>query len=315
MTEIITPSDHNDWLALRKRDVTSTESAALFGASPYVTRFDLYHRKRSFITPEFQVNDRMKWGNYLEAAIAAGIAQEHGWDIGPMKEYMRLPELRIGSSFDFMILNHPDGPAHLEIKNVDFMAFKDGWIVEDGETQAPVHIEMQVQHQMLVSGFPRSFIGALIGGNRAVVIERERDESVIKAIRKKVAEFWRDVDEGKEPPAMMPEDAETMIRMNQYAEPGKILDASSDEEVAALIAQYANAKAAASHAEEDANVAKARLLERIGDAEKVLCREWKISASMVSDAPAKVITADMVGQSYGGRKGFRNIRINNLKVN
>lgn len=29
------------WLAARKRDVTSTESAALFGMSPYLTAFEL----------------------------------------------------------------------------------------------------------------------------------------------------------------------------------------------------------------------------------------------------------------------------------
>lgn len=310
MTEIITPSDHNDWLALRKRDITSTESSALFGASPYVTRFDLYHRKRSYETPEFVVNDRMKWGNYLEAAIAQGIATERGWDIRPMKEYMRLPDERIGASFDFMILNHPGGPAHLEIKNVDYMAFKDGWIVEDGETQAPVHIEFQVQHQMLVSGFPRSFIGALVGGNNAVVIERERDEGVIKSIRKKISEFWRDVEAGKEPPAVMPEDADVMIRMNQYAEPGKVVDSSGDEELKAMVLEYKAETAKAKSATEYSKVLKAKIFERVGDAEKILLSDAKISCSMRADTPPTVITAEMIGQTYGGRKGFRDLRIN-----
>ena len=40
-TEIIVPSNQEHWLAMRKLDVTSTESACLFGESPYMTHFDL----------------------------------------------------------------------------------------------------------------------------------------------------------------------------------------------------------------------------------------------------------------------------------
>jgi putative phage-type endonuclease len=308
-TEIIPFTTEADWLAHRQRDVTSTESAALFGMSPYVTHYELWHRKRSGAAPEFKSNERMRWGNRLEAAIAHGIAEEQGWEIKPLKEYMRDPEARIGSSFDFVITNLGE-PVHLEIKNVDYLAFRDGWIEhDDGSIEAPEHIEMQVQHQMAVSGFKRAFIGAFIGGNRGVVIERERDEDVIRAIRAKVAEFWRTVDAGQEPDPVMPDDVQAMIRLNQYAEPGKILDASSDEEIARLVEEYRQASAAEKNACEDKEVAKARLLEAIGDAEKVLLPGFTISAGMIADTPPTVITAEMVGTSYGGRKGYRNLRI------
>jgi predicted phage-related endonuclease len=67
---IITPDSQDHWLQLRTQDVTSTESAALFGMSPYVTQFELWHRKKSGEQPEFKTNERMRWGNRLEAAIA-----------------------------------------------------------------------------------------------------------------------------------------------------------------------------------------------------------------------------------------------------
>lgn len=311
--EIITPANETHWLSLRTQDVTSTESAALFGMSPYVTHFDLWHRKRSGVVPEFKTNDRMKWGNRLESAIAHGIAEEQGWEIRPMKEYMRDPDARIGSSFDFLITNLGE-PVHLEIKNVDSLAFKQGWIEhDDGTLEAPEHIEMQVQHQMAVSGFNRAYIGAFVGGNRGVVIERHRDEDVIRAIRHRVAEFWRTVDAGQEPEPVMPDDAKALIRLHQYAEPGKVLDASGDAEIARLVDEYRTAKALAENANEDAEVCKAKLLEAIGDAERVIGTGWKISASMIADTPPTVITADMAGQTYGGRKGYRNMRITTSK--
>lgn len=309
-TEIITPSDREHWLQLRTQDITSTESAALFGMSPYMTRYELWHAKRSGQVAEIKGNERMKWGNRLEAAIAAGIAEERGWQIQPLKDYWRDPELRMGSSFDFVITNLPDGLAHLEIKNVDYLAFRDGWLEhDDGSIEAPEHIEMQVQHQMGVSTFRRSFIGALIGGNRTAVIERQRDEPVISAIRAQVVEFWRTVEAGEEPPPVMPEDAAAVIRLNAYAEPGKILDASGDEKIASLLDRYRNACALRDEHKEEAEVAKARLLEAIGDAEKVLLPGFSISAGMVADSPGTLITADMVGTYTGARKGFRNLRV------
>lgn len=313
-TEIIKTTSEQQWLDLRTKDVTSTESAALFGMSPYVTHFDLWHRKSNHITADFKVNDRMKWGNRLEAAIAHGIAEEQGWEIKPLKEYMRDPDARMGSSFDFVITNLEGGPVHLEIKNVDYLAFRDGWIEhDDGSIEAPEHIEMQVQHQMAVSGFKRAFIGAFIGGNRGVVIERQRDEEVIAAIKAKVADFWRTIDAKEEPTPVMPGDADVVIKLNQYAQPGKVIDSSDDTTLAQLVADYKNAAAQAANWEEDKQVCKAKLLEHIGDAEKVLLDGWTISASMQADTPPTLITEDMVGKTYGGRKGFRGLRINTRK--
>lgn len=312
-TVTLTPADRAAWLALRMQDVTSTESAALFGMSPYMTHFELWHAKRSGQPGTFESNERMRWGTRLESAIAYGIAEEEGWAVEPMKEYMRDPQLRMGASFDFRITSLGE-PAHLEIKNVDYLAFKDGWIEnDDGSIEAPEHIEMQVQHQMAVSGYKRAFIGAFIAGNRHVLIERERDVGVIAAIRARVGEFWRTVDAGIEPQPIMPDDAAALIRLNQYAQPGKILDASGDAEIAALVAAYKRAAAAGADADEDKEVAKARLLAAIGDAEKVLLDGWSISASLQAETPATIITADMVGKTYGGRKSFRNLRINPRK--
>jgi len=312
-TEIIPYTGQEAWLDARKQDVTSTESAALFSMSPYITHFDLWHRKHSGVVPEFKSNDRMNWGNRLEAAIAYGIAEEQGWKVAPLKEYMRDPDARMGSSFDFVITSLGE-PAHLEIKNVDYLAFRDGWLEhEDGTIEAPEHIEMQVQHQMAVSGFRQSFIGAFIGGNRGVVIERQRDEDVIAAIRAKVAAFWKTVDAGQEPNPVMPEDADVLIRLNQYARPGKVLSADGDEKLARLLEDYKKAAAIEENAKEDKGVAKAKIFKHIGDAEKVLTSAWTVSCAMQAETPATLITDDMVGKSYGGRTGFRNLRINPRK--
>ncbi len=145
------------------------------------------------------------------------------------------------------------------------------------------------------------------------MIERARDEDVIRAIRHRVAAFWRSVDAGEEPSPVMPADADALIRMHQYAQPGKILDASNDEKIKSLVAEYRAQCLARDRADDLAKVLKAELLQAIGDAEKVLLPGYTISASMVADTPPTVITPEMIGQSYGGRKGYRNFRINAKK--
>lgn len=304
-------TSESEWLAMRAQDITSTESAALFAASPYLTAFELYHRKLGNLESTFSVNDRMRWGSRLESAIAYGIAEDNGWTIEPLKSYWRIPSEGIGASFDFVITSLGE-PVHLEIKNVDSLAYRDGWIIgdEDEDPQAPLGIEFQVQHQMLVSGFRRSFIGALVGGNRVVLIERERDEEAIKAIRARCAEFWGRVNRRDEPPPVMPDDASTLRRIHTHAEPGKILDATGEDfaDLRNLVRDYDEASKREKQAKEDKDVAAAEILQAIGDHEKVLLPFGSVSAGVVADNPGTEVTADMVGTMLGARRGFRACR-------
>ena len=45
MIHVLDPADEAEWLAMRRQDVTSTETAALFGLSPYTTAFEVWHQR------------------------------------------------------------------------------------------------------------------------------------------------------------------------------------------------------------------------------------------------------------------------------
>lgn len=312
--QTITPENEAHWLALRREDLTSTDIAALFGLSPYKTAFELWHEKKAGERVEFVENERMKWGRRMEATVAAGIAEDHWWTIRAMKEYMRLQGLRIGSSFDFRIISvspeillpnaedDTDDDAILEIKCVDFLQFREGWTIDEGFIEAPAHIELQAQHQMLVSGLKRAYIGVMVGGNDIRVIERAADPQVHAGILAAAAAFWKSIDENNPPPPAMPDDAEAVIRMHQFAEPGKLLVAQDDSELLSLVREYQAFKAQARDAEEQAQVRKADILMRIGDHEKVLLPGFSVSAGMIG--PATI--------SYE-RAGYRNFRVTEKK--
>lgn len=290
--QIIHPNNASHWLRLRTQDVTSTEIAALFGCSPYLTRYELWHRKKTHQAGSVEATERIKWGSRLQDAIAAGIAEEQGWQIRRMSEYIRLPELRIGASFDFSI--EPDGL--LEVKNVDALQYRDGWIVDGSEVEAPAHIELQVQHQMLVSGRQWAYIGALVGGNRLILLRREPIQSVQAAIRQKAAEFWRSVDAGEEPSPIWPEDAETVIKLASYAEPGTVMIGT--DEVTELATEYKRLSEDAKRIDQDREVLKAKILLAIGDSEKVKGDKYTISAGITGEAEISYV-----------RKAYRNFKI------
>jgi len=313
MIETIQPTDEKHWLELRKQDVTSTEAAALFGLSPYMTQFELWHRKHDNIDVEFEVNERMRWGTRLQDSIAAGIAEDQGWKIRRMTEYIRDPELKAGASFDFSACAHKtdglgtatEGKENddflLEIKNVDSLAFRDGWVVDGDNVEALPHIEIQVQQQLFLSQRRLAFIGALIGGNRVVIIKREQDPIVIAEIRKKIVEFWDSVKSGAEPTPDFQRDADFISRIYSFAEPGKIFNA--DERVSKLAYAYKQVSDQAKAASEKKDALKAEILTIIGDAEKVLGETFSITAGLVGPQHIEY-----------DREGFRNFRINWKKV-
>lgn len=318
---IIVPKNEQEWHALRTQDITSTEISALFDMSPYATAFELWHRKREATPVVIEAEGRMLWGIRLQDVIARGVAEDYGVKVRRMTAYIRDPEARIGSSFDFEIVGLVDGNVGnaiawswghvlrelyrqygtgiMEIKNVDALVFRDQWTINDDRSiEAPDHIELQVQHQLEVSDRQWVALVVLVGGNTPKVIIRVRDREVGQAIRARVAKFWQSIAANEPPPPHYPDDAEFVCKLHGYAEPGKVFDGRSDVELVTLAQEYKRAADAEKRAKEDKEVAKARILERIGDAERALLEGFSVSAGIVG--PCEV--------SYH-RDGYRNFRL------
>lgn len=314
------PKTREDWLALRHKYVSSTEVAALFGLSPYLTAFELATIKKAEVPDDRESNERMEWGIRLQNAIARGIAERYGVKARAISGYAvhSYEHCRMGASFDYEIVGIKDGDYDgdpilrnmyaehgagvLEIKNVDWIAFKQ-WAGDDGEIEAPAHIEVQVQHQLACIGRTWAAIGVLVGGNKLELLVRTRDDQVHKALRDKCEKFWADLAKGIMPPVELPADAAIIASIYRYAEPGKLLDAQTDEEISAIVREYAAASKAESAAKADKDTAKAKLLMKIGDAEKVWAAGYTVSAGVVAETEIPAYT----------RKAYRLIRVTAIK--
>jgi len=309
-TERIDYANEQEWLVARTKDLTSTDIAALPGldVSPYLSPWELFQRKKSGEVPQIAVNERMQWGLRLQDAIAYGVAQDMGLDIRRLNSYIRMPLERVGSSFDFEILGHGE-IALMEIKNVDGAAYRESWIEEDDNIEAPPHIELQVQHQLLVSNRPWALLVALVGGNTVKVVRRERNVAVGEIILEKAAEFWSRVERNDPPPADFSRDARAIAKLYNRSEPGKVIEINDDVNFTGLVTAYKTAQAAVKAEEVRLDELKARMLERIGTAERATGPGWSISAKEVAANPGTVVTPEMVGNVIGARNGYRGFRV------
>lgn len=301
LLKITTPKDEAHWLQMRTRNLNSTEISALFNANPYVTPFELWHQKKSGeVASDFVDNERTEWGKLLEPAIAERAAKSKGWNHRPMKDYYELTDLRIGSSFDFCIVDESEkATAIMEIKNVDGLVFLKTWIEDedDNRTEPPPHIEIQAQVQMLVSGLKTVYLCVLVGGNKLKIIPIHADEGMQSAIINACAEFWRSI-EANEPPAIdYKRDINLLTELYSSADNDKEIQA--DEEVVELAKQYLEAAKAHKLADEKKKEIKVKILEKIGDAAKVKHAEFSISAGVI----------DPVEVQAHVKNGYRNFKV------
>jgi predicted phage-related endonuclease len=295
--------------------VSSTEVSALFGLNQYVTAFELAVMKKAAAPDDREAGERADWGTRLQDAIAQGVSERYGVKVRAMNGYAThaASDAKMGASFDYEIIGLIDGATPennvlrekytllgagvLEIKNVDWLVFKQ-WDTDSG-LEAPAHIEIQVQHQLACVGRKWAAIGVLIGGNKLELLIRNFDNAVAASLLKKCTAFWYNLDNGVMPPVELPADAALIASIYNYAEPGKVIDAQADDELTAIVKRYSEAAQAAKAADADKATAKAELLMRIGDAERVLVTGFTVSAGAVGEAEIPAYT----------RKGYRNVRI------
>lgn len=280
MIETIPFTTKEAWLEARSHDLTSTEIAVLFGKSPYQHLPELWDFKKNHQILLLEENERMFWGTQLQDAIARGLAQKNSWELRLMNEYIRDTDLRIGSSFDYEIIL-PDGqPAILEIKNVDYIQFKKEWIDDAVGLQAPVHIELQIQHQMILSGHRQAFIGVLVAGNTARIIHRAADPDVQGAMLYKCAEFWQSIADNQAPALDFERDADFILSKYRQVVPTKCIDVRGDPSLRAYAQAYTDLGQQGTVLDKQRLGIAAQLVTRIGDAEKALGPDFSVTSSV-----------------------------------
>jgi putative phage-type endonuclease len=303
--------DQTHWHELRSQHIGASEVAALFDMSPFTTLWQLWMEKSGKLPPEdLSDNKSVQAGTFLESGIANWAA--HRWDmkIEKVVDYYTADDCPgMGASLDFQT----DGGHPVEIK---WSAHGDGWEYEgDTITCAPDNYVLQVLHQMACTDAEYGWLIALIR-NEPRRMKVPRSEEIISKIKSHVAKFWDSVSCGAEPPVDFDKDGEAVVRLLDFVPMSEV---TLTIEHAHLFQTYLENAAIEKEAKAKKDAAKTELLtlsiEAMGkmntsqDKAIVKCGDHKLSISTIKASVGTEITAEMIGNFYGARSGYKKVTV------
>jgi predicted phage-related endonuclease len=297
----------------RAQHVGASEVAALFGCNPWLTEFELWHRKKGNIaTPEFNaVHDgvpeaeRIYWGVKLEAAIVEGAKERWGYiDREPAD-----PPLSNGHGLG----GHPDrrvicperGPGILEVKMADWLVFK-GW----GD-EPPTNYQLQGNTCAGLDKVAWFDVIVLVGGNRLERFQRDFRPKLFAEAERRVDAFWESVHADRPPKPDYARDKDTIAEL--YADAGdEVIDLHGDNLAVTAAAEYLIGAAEEKAGEARKEAAQAELLDKLGDHGVALLDGFTVKATRVAAVPDRIITDADVGSIIKGRKSYRRMSVKEL---
>lgn len=197
---LVTTFDSLDsWLAGRPAFIGASESPALFGVgyaddSPCA----LWDRKVN-PQPEQVEREEFEWGHAMQPIILGMFQKKtgiHVIDPGPYTVLRSAERPYIGCTLDARGIDEERGEeCVIECKNVGHFMGRD-W---DDET--PLRVQVQVMHQLYVTGLNVGYAVACIGGRKLAYRRVERNDRFIDtALLPTLEKFWAHVKSGTMPP-------------------------------------------------------------------------------------------------------------------
>jgi predicted phage-related endonuclease len=267
----LTGKTREQWLDLRRNDVTASRSGALFGVDPYCSPLRLYHEKSGLLDLQLD-NDSpiLRRGRLFESAVAEAVREARPeWEIEKAGEYLRDPEIRLGATPDFYIKGDPRGRGVLQCKTCSAGVFDREW---RGEGQLPFVTTLQVLTESMLADAAFGAAAALkidAFNVEVAIVEVPRHEPSERRIREAVVKFWDDVAHGREPPPDYGLDKDLIAALMPQEFAGKAIDLTGDNEVMAGLHERAELKAQSKRAADRCSEIEAMIMQRMGDAESI----------------------------------------------
>jgi len=285
--------------AFRAAHVGASEVSALFDCSPWLTRFELWHRKRGTIaTPDFVGDERMLWGTLLEPTILDEACRRYGWV--PVNTPKQLSNGKgFGGHPDRYVRRPSDGAVGcVEAKAVDWIQFKK-W----GD-EPQLHYLLQPQAYCGLGNLTWCAIVALVGGNELKLWEFDFRSGLFVEMERRVEDFWSSVRANDPPPPDFTRDGDTLSEV--LGEPTEdVADLRHDNRADELAREWLEAKEARDAAELRMDVAKCELMMKIGSAGRAMLGLHRIGCNQTKGSPGTLVTPEMVGTHVGARRGYR----------
>lgn len=295
----------------RAQHVGASEATALFGCNPWLTEFELWHRKKGNIAvPEFNAihddgspeNERIYWGVRLESAIIEAAKERFGYtDREPAD-----PPLSNGKGFG----GHPDrrvvcpvrGPGIVETKMVDWLERKK-W----GD-EPPLNYLVQGNGYAGLDKVEWFDMLVLVGGNKLERFQYDFRPKLYAKTEQLVEAFWQSVHENRPPKPDYTRDKDALSEI--YADAGDtLIDLKGDNHANIAAAEYLIGAAAEKAGKARKEAAQAELIDKLGEHGAALLDGFSVRATRVAPVPDRIITEADVGSTIKGRKSYRRFTV------
>lgn len=256
-----------DWLAVRKQGIGSSDAGAAVGLNPYKSQLELWLEKtgRDTTLPKADPHDEespMYWGNVLEPIVAWHYSKRSGNRVRRINAVLQHPNPELSwmlANIDREVIGADDVQI-LECKTAGINGAR---LWKEG---VPEYVELQVMHQLAVTGKQAADVAVLLGGQHLEIHRIERNEQMIASLIELERKFWTYVETDTPPPADGSASAEAALRCLYPEDNGQTVDFSGN---AGLTAAYLELKAVRqSIGEKETREAQLKhmLLQAMGDA-------------------------------------------------
>lgn len=174
---------HDEWLLDRRKGIGGSDVATILGLNKWKSPYQLWLEKTGQIDLEYIESEPAYWGNVLEEIVAKEFQERTGKKVrrrNKVFEHPLHPFLRANIDRDVVGEN-----AILECKTANAFLGKE-W---EGE-EVPLSYLCQVQHYMNVLNKKYCYIAVLIGGQKFIWKQVDRDQELIDMITERLVEFW-----------------------------------------------------------------------------------------------------------------------------
>lgn len=279
------------WLQVRQSGLGSSDAAAACGLSPYKSPLALWLEKtgRDSGLPAPDPQDTRQpvyWGTLLEPIVAAAYTQQTGRKVRRVNAVLQHPEHPFMlANLDREVIGAPEVQI-LECKTAGEFGAR---LWRDG---VPEHVQLQVQHQLAVTGQQAADVAVLLCGQQLAVHRLERDERLIAQLIELETRFWRQVQEDSPPPADGSESSGLALRALYPQDVGTTLDWRQDPALSATFADLQAVRRQLSQYEACEAELRQKLQQALGEASRALCETGEVRWKRAQDGSRRFRVLD-----------------------
>lgn len=275
----------DDWLAVRRTGIGSSDAAAAVGLNPYKSPLELWLEKtgRDASLPQIDPHDEDSptyWGNILEPIVANHYTRRTGHRVRKVNAVLQHPD----PDKAWMLANidrEVVGASEVQILECKTTGINGARLWKDG---VPEYVQLQVQHQLAVTGKPAADVAVLLGGQHLEIYRILRDEQLIERLIALEQAFWRNVEADTPPPADGSESAEMALRCLYPEDAGNTIDFTQDRQLSATFADWLSVRQTLAETEKLEAQLKQALQQAIGIASKALFETGAVTWKKAKDS-------------------------------